>query len=66
MKIVKNRIDRHPFPFMVLIFDADLNNSMPVRIETWEDRESAMICGEERKNDGYRVNIVKVLAHTEG
>lgn len=65
LKLKKNRIDLHPFPFVVMSHDDFNMSDRPVFVERWQTREEAMHCAKYRQGFGLIVHVFKELAHSE-
>lgn len=66
LKLVKNRIDKHPFPYIVYSYEDFFNTGKaPVFIEAWQSREEAMHCAQYRQDCGFVVTVFKELAHSQ-
>lgn len=63
LKFVKNRIDIHPTPYIVMSY-FDFFDSKPALVESYCTREDAMYVGQYRQDQGYIVNVYKELAHS--
>lgn len=64
MKLINNRIDEHPFPFVVMSYD-DFFNTKPYFTERWQTKEDALFCAKQRQEEGFIVNVYKEIAHSE-
>lgn len=65
LKLVKNRKDRDPFPYVVFSHDTFNQYQKPFLIENWTTLEEAMHCAKYRQESGFVVNVYKELAHSE-
>lgn len=65
LKLVKNRKDRHPFPYVVFSHETFDLYQKPFLVESWMTLEEAMHCAKYRQDSGYVVNVYKEFAHSE-
>lgn len=65
LKLKKNRIDLHPFPYVVMSHEDFTLYDKPMLVERWQTLEEAMHWAKVRQDNGFIVHVYKELAHSE-